>query len=114
MVKHCLIWKQVKCKNIAGEPVWLPTPEIIAAQYRGTLVSQILSMQRQSGLSFEAAINLVAEKRMAAFTAGRMGHNPGEYSWYADNFVEWISSLGYHIELTGDEFEPYVLSAQLT
>jgi hypothetical protein len=35
----------------------------------------------------------------------RIGNKPEECHWYYQHFVEWISAQGYHIELTGDEFE---------
>jgi hypothetical protein len=113
MVKHCLIRKKVECKNVVGDPVRLSIPRIIAVQYRGTLVSRILAMPRKLPLPFDSAINMVAEKQKEAFSAGQMGSKFGQYCWYTDNFVEWISDLGYHIELTGDEFEPYILSVQV-
>lgn len=51
---------------------------------------------------------MASQKSSEAFDAHRLGYEPGECNWYFKNFVEWISSLGYHIELTGDEFEPYI------
>ncbi len=114
MVKQCLHWKKVKCKSVAGEPVWIELPKIIAGESRGTLLSQILAMPKKSPLSFAEAINLVAEKQKEAFLAGRGGRGPGQYSWYYGSFVEWITSLGFHIELTGDEFEAYATTSVLT
>jgi hypothetical protein len=51
---------------------------------------------------------MASGKHFEAFDAHRMGYQPGECNWYFKNFVEWVSSLGYHIELTGDEFELYL------
>jgi hypothetical protein len=45
--------------------------------------------------------------RRADHEPPRNGFKPGECHWYFDHFVEWVSSLGYQIELAGDEFEPY-------
>ncbi len=114
MVKHCLVWKEVKCKNVKGNLVRIELPKLIANAYRGTLVSQILAMPRQAPLSFDAAVNLTFEKQMEAFTSGQVGKEPGQFSWYFGHFVEWISSLGYHIELSGDEFETCAATAILT
>lgn len=111
MVKHLLVWKQVKCRDIHGRPVWLQAPEVIAGHSRGTLASQILSMPKKNPISFEDAINLVVDRQKEVFVTGQIGQEPGQYCWYYDHFVEWISSLGYHIELSGDEFEPRVLSS---
>ena len=50
---------------------------------------------------------------MGELMAGRIGHERGQYYWFTDNFIEWISELGYKIQLTGDEFEPYALSDRI-
>ena len=52
------------------------------------------------------------EKRGEAFNAQKFGSDYGHYGWYSEHFVEWISSLGYHIELTGDEFDVLAPSQQ--
>lgn len=111
MVKHILIWKPVKCTNAFGEKVLVPLPESISIHYRGTLLTKILSMPPKQPISFSDAIHLVAEKQIEALKAGRGGPEHGHLSWYTNNFVEWISELGYHIELTGDEFESRAMSA---
>ena len=114
MVKHNLLkWKPVKCKSTKGNIVKVPLPEVIAIHYRGTLLSKILSMEKKKPISFEVAINLIAEEQNKAFATGQMGSNFGQYSWYPNNFVKFISNLGYHIELTGDEFETYMLTDKL-
>ena len=62
-------------------------------------------MQTQKPISLEYAIGLLLDHQTAAMKAGRKGLEPGHAFWYGCNFIEWISSLGFHIELTGDEFE---------
>ena len=44
----------------------------------------------------------------------RVNHHIAEGDWFYENFIEWISSQGYHIELTGDEFEAAVMSDKLS
>lgn len=110
MTKHCLRWKDVKCKNINGEDTYLCIPTVIEIHSRGTLLSKILAMKPQKPISFDAAINLASEEQTKAFQERRMGSDRGQHCWYTDNFVEWIAELGYHIELTGDEFESYALT----
>lgn len=114
MVKQCVAWKPVKCKNRMGESVRTPIPEAIETHYRGTLLPRILSMPERTPISFDRAINLVSEKLLEALSAHRIGKGPGQFCWYTDNFIEWISSLGYHIELTGDEFESYSISDKVS
>lgn len=58
-------------------------------------------MPRKNPISFDFAISLINDKCVLAVQA----RNASQYLWYYDNFVSHISDLGYHIELTGDEFE---------
>ncbi len=67
-------------------------------------------MQIKDSISFEDAFHMLQKKRFELFNAGRFGDMPGQYGWYHLNFVDWISSQGFHIELTGDEFELYGLT----
>ena len=110
MVSHWVKWKLVKSKNVRGADIELETPTVIDISYGGTLLSHIFAMPRQQPISFEDAIRLVIDKHTEAFDMKRFGDAPGHYGWYSNHFVEWISSLGYHIDLTGDEFESYTLS----
>ena len=110
MVKQCVRWKPVKCKSRAGKDVYLGVPEIIDVRYRGTLISEILRMPRKTPILFDDAIRMARTKQSECYMAESFGDEPGQYGWYDLHFVSWISSLGYHIELTGDEFEPFSLS----
>lgn len=67
-------------------------------------------MPRQKPISYEEAIAIFDQKKVEAFKAKDYGVKPGQYSWYSYHFVEYISDLGYHIELTGDEIESYPVS----
>lgn len=67
-------------------------------------------MAKKNPITFETAIRMVSEKHREAFDARRFGDEPGQHGWYDLHFIEWMSELGYHIELTGDEFECYALS----
>jgi hypothetical protein len=105
MIKHTyLLWKDVECISTKGNPVLMPLPEIIDHSYRGTLLSKILLMQKKDPIPFAAAINLIAEKQKNVLNVGFAKAKPGHFSWYINNFVSYISSLGFHIEITGDEF----------
>lgn len=111
MTKRPVHWKPVKTKDISGRefrnPYFMP---LLSGYYRGTLLSEILSMPIQKPISFEEAAGLTHAAFLKAFTSRRIGHASGQTHWYFKNFVQWISDQGYHIELTGDEFEGYVLS----
>lgn len=112
-MKHHLNWKSVKCKNVVGEDIYLSIPHSLDIHCRGGLLTQILQMPQKKPILFDEAINLLSDKEMELFGSGKVGHEPGQYFWYSDNFVQWISDMGYHIELTGDEFEPYFVNKEL-
>ncbi len=92
-------------KNIRGEDFASQMPDLISTAYRGTLADQILRMPRQNPISFEAAVALMTEAYNQATKARQIGYERGLSGWYVTNFVRWISEKGWHIELTGDEFE---------
>lgn len=66
-------------------------------------------MEPKKPITFAEAINLVGEKWLEEFWITRTKNE----EWYFKNFVNWISSLGFHIEITGDEFEMYITSSRL-
>lgn len=107
MEKHLVIWKKVRCKTLNGSEVYLGIPESVDFRYRGTLLTQILTMPKQKGVLFDDAIRMLADAHLEAFTEGRVGRTYGECHWLTKNFVSWIAEQGFHIELTGDEFLPY-------
>jgi len=103
MDKQFVRWKPVKgIRHQAGDPT---IPDIIDNACRRTLIARILSMEKKTPLTFEKAVHMAKKTSREAFFEGRMGTDTGQSFWYLSNFVDWISSLGYHIELTGDEFE---------
>jgi hypothetical protein len=113
-MKHQIVnWKHVKCKGFYGDDVNLPIAFVLEARYRGTLLSSILSMPPKRPLSFDDAMRMLSDKQSEAFKAGQYGDEPGHYGWYMLHFVEWISSLGYHIEITGEEFEAQSMTDKL-
>jgi hypothetical protein len=67
-------------------------------------------MERKKPISFENAIRLANENWKEAFRAGELE----KCNYYHDHFIEWISEMGHHIELTGDEFEPYLLAQRVS
>lgn len=106
-------WKPFKAKNIRGSDCDCYFSELIDLSGKGSLISKILNMTPQQPIDLEQASRMAHEKYEEARKNGRFGYAPGECFWYLDHFVEWISCLGYHIELTGDEFEPFVMSSQI-
>lgn len=56
-------------------------------------------------MTYEEAIMLFDDRYNSAFQARDFGSKPGQCAWYFYHFVQYVSELGYHIELTGDEFE---------
>jgi hypothetical protein len=109
MPKHILNWKTVRLKNLRGSDCNLPLPGVINLIYRGRLLGCILGMKKMAPISFDKAISLANEEWQCAFRADR--HD--QIDWLQENFVEWIAGQGYHIEITGDEFEPFWMSDKL-
>jgi hypothetical protein len=101
MEKHFVKWQTVRMKNRTGQFYQSEVPEGIDRRYRGKLLSSILDMPRKKPISFADAVRKAFKKSFALTWLGK----PKEATWLLDNFVQYISDLGYHIELNGDEFE---------
>ncbi|MGE4132742.1 MAG: hypothetical protein AB7F86_13950 [Bdellovibrionales bacterium] len=114
MTKQFVKWKTVLELNVMGRHFESELPTVLERRYRGTLLDSILSMPMKNGITFEIAVRMTGEKMSAAFESKRLGREPGHYNWYLNNFIGWISDQGYHIELTGDEFETYIMSNKVT
>jgi hypothetical protein len=105
MTNRFVRWKRYPCEP-RGQ--WFNIPPVVNEldrHYKGTLLSRIMFMQKKNPITLEAAVQSLLDHEVGAMKAVRKGLEPGHAFWYQCNFIEWISSLGYHIELTGDEFE---------
>ena len=108
MVKrNFALWKPVSCKGPDGGPVAVGWAITIDKAYDGKLLNRIVEMKIKKPISLDAALKIVVEKKEEAFLAQEYGMKPGQYGWYIYNFVQYISSLGFHIELTCDELIPF-------
>ena len=106
MAKHLVNWKSVRTKDIYGQTfVNNEFPRLIVHSYRGTLLSEILAMPSKNPISFEEAVSRTHHAFNDAIDAKRIGNGTGECFWFYKNFVRWISDQGFHIEISGDEFE---------
>ncbi len=86
----------------------IPIASELDINYRGTLLSRILAMQKQTPIALNEAVSLMVKHEHAASAAGRKGADVGHVFWYSFHFIEWLETIGYHIELTGDEFDAYL------
>lgn len=109
MAKHCVNWKKVVFENVVGENFLAEVPVWIEHYYRGALLTAILNMPKKKPIDFDDAVRMAGRN----FFDKPIGHGHGQNSWYLEHFVEWISELGFHIELTGDEFEPLIMSEKV-
>ena len=105
--KRLVKWTPILGKNVRGLEVDHRFPDLVDLENRGTLIDKILRMEPKNPMSFDAAIHLAQREWSAAFQAGDIGQKPGQCIWYSSNFVEWIADKGFHIELSGDEFEHF-------
>ncbi len=105
MQRHLAKWKHVYIGKgtPADGPDMLPT--VIYYETKATLIYQIVSMPKGNPISFEDAVRYVEKKWCESFDSKNFGYEPGGAGWYTKHFVDYISSLGFHIELSGDEFE---------
>ncbi len=106
MGKQLLKLKAVRLLNVDGQEYLCDAlPSLVASYYKGELIDQILRMKKKTPLSFHRALNMASDARCAASKEGRSGHEPHHSYWHYSHFLEFISELGFHIELTGEEFE---------
>jgi hypothetical protein len=108
--RNFALWKAVKCKNPKGGHAFVRWAISIDDAYKGNLLAEILAMPRKKPIAYDDAINIFADKKQESFKAGDHGVKPGQYSWYSYNFVRYISDLGFHVEITGDEIESFPVS----
>ena len=101
MKKHLLYWFPVVDQNIYGKPIASELPELVDIACGRTLLADAIRMPKKTAVTFEEAIRMLSAERMFAF----YGHDFEFLNWLDENFVKWISEQGFHIELTGDEFE---------
>jgi hypothetical protein len=101
MTKYLVNWKFIASKNMYGESYNSEFPRLIDHVSKKTLLAKILTMPKKIPIHLEDAARIAEEK----YFSSDIGYERGQNFWFAKNFVEYISELGYHIELTGDEFE---------
>lgn len=113
-MKQLVLWKPLLCKTIDGTEVRIDVAGELDVRYRGTLLNQIMKMPEKKPLTLNDATRLLHKALDKAFDAQQFHDQRDGYHWYYKHFISWISELGYHIELTGDEFEPLVISSKVS
>lgn len=107
MSQQIVKWKPTPAKNFRNEDCLLPFPDFLDSASNWTILERIFQMEPKKPIAFSEAARLAHEKFEEALNARQIGYEPGQCNWYARHFIDWISSLGYHIDLNGDEFELY-------
>jgi hypothetical protein len=106
MKKQLVNWMPIRSLSKSGEVYLDPYfPQLIDSARNGELLFEIIAMEAKAPISLEDALNLVKIEFRRAADSGQRGSNPGQSHWYYENFVHWIATQGYCIDLTGDEFE---------
>ncbi len=113
-MKQLVLWKPVLCKSVNYTDVLADIIGEMDVRHRGTLLYQIMKMPSKKPISLNDATRLLEQAVDKAFDLKKIHSQPGGSNWYYNNFISWISELGYHIDITGDEFEPYVISSQIS
>ena len=75
--KHFLRWKTFKRTDVNGYYGDEDMPLALEKSYRGTLLSKILLMPKQTPIFFNEAVDIACKKADAAFSARRFGNEPG-------------------------------------
>jgi hypothetical protein len=88
-------------------------PHILDIHCNGQLAEKLLNMPQGIPISFADSLQILIDQQLDCVQNYKLGNSPGEYNWYSENFVEFISTLGYQIELTGDEFRVPVCLREL-
>jgi hypothetical protein len=101
MRKNCVNWKAVKFTSKFGKVFESYLPIVFDRHYKGELLVRILAMPPKTPLIFEDAVRLTGQKFNEALDNNKIK----EAQFFIYNFLEWISDSGYHIELTGEEFD---------
>ncbi len=107
------LWRRTECRGRDGSPVAVGWATHIDKCYEGKLLVRILDMPRKNPIPLDEAINIISNKKIEAYSAGDFGMKPGQYHWYSYHFLSYISDLGFHIEITGDEIETLGASAEI-
>lgn len=70
------------------------------------LLRQILRMPKGKPISYEEACRMVQAEGHVQIKAGNNeAEVRGSSNWLTQHWVEWLSQKGFHIELTGEEFD---------
>jgi hypothetical protein len=101
MTKNCVNWKKIACVSRHGKPYLDDMASVINRYYKLELLPLILSMPSQKPISFDDAVRLAGQK----FIESMDNYDIAKAISYYKNFLTFISDSGYHIEVTGDEFE---------
>ncbi len=76
MNKHCVNWKEIRARNVRGAEYSSRFPDTLDAFSKGTLLSQILTMENKTAISFEEAVKMVMKKNQMPFRLGGSDTNP--------------------------------------
>lgn len=94
-----IYWFPVKVRDVISGESFKAQPYGSSDPLR--LLTAIENMPRQKPIKLEDAIWLAATEAHRIFST-QGGTETGDFLL---NWLKWINSLGYHIELTGNEFE---------
>lgn len=101
MPKPKIKWRTVRIKSGRGSDYDCSLPDTLDVIFNGELHSRIQAMEKKKPILLTDAIQLVKDEVCECYKDKRLI----EAGWNLNNFVQWISLKGYHIELVGNEFE---------
>jgi hypothetical protein len=91
-----VLWKPFPSSRHDGTPGIMPG----GIDENGKELQQILAMPKKKPIGYGIAITMFWHSVCDFLDEGNVDDAPAPSS-----FVQWVSDQGYHIELTGDEYE---------
>jgi hypothetical protein len=103
-----VIWKPWQDRDIYGRSILMSAGIL---NIEGSLILQrIRSMPRKKPISYNTALIMMWD-HWDDFGDTKESRRQGREYIQHGNWIKWLSSEGYHIQLIGDEFEIYNLDA---
>lgn len=99
-----VFWRRFKGVSFFGEPGDFPPPTITETGM--VLLERLRRMPRLRALSYQDACFRVQQE---VSRQARLGNNErsvvGHSNWIRENWPSWLTTQGFHVDLTGDEYE---------
>ena len=90
-------WKAIQIQSLDGDLISWTLEDL-----NEITLQQIQALPRKISIDFESAYRM---QRQECVRLLYQEHDVKQYEKLSDNWINWISDQGYHIKLTGQEYE---------